>query len=96
MLGVSLSSLRRAIKLGRIRTVYVGRFLRIPAEEIERLVADQKALSVEEASMILNISKQAIRDLINADKIKAFRLADAGPFKITKKEIERILEEGIK
>jgi excisionase family DNA binding protein len=97
ILGISLPSLRRAIKLGRIKAVHVGRFLRIPAEEIERLVKGEEGLlSTEEAGELLNVSPSTIRALIKRGKIKAFRMANSGPFKLYKSEIERIATEGIK
>lgn len=43
LLGVSPVSIRRAIQQGRIKAVHVGRYLRIPAEEIERLLQGKKA-----------------------------------------------------
>jgi excisionase family DNA binding protein len=93
ILGISLPSLRRAIQLGRIKSVHVGRFLRIPAEEIERLVQGEEGLlNTEEAGQLLNVSPATIRALIKSGKIQAFRLADAGPFKLLKSEIERIAE----
>lgn len=96
ILGVSQPSIRRAIQQGRIKAVHVGRYLRIPAEEIDRLVQGEEGLlNTNEAAKLLNVSPGTIRALINADKIQAFRLADAGPFKMLKSEIERIAKEGI-
>ena len=94
--GVSLQTLRTAIRIGKIKTVYIGRFLRIPSEEIERLIGhDNELLTVKEAAAILSISQEAIRTLARAEKIKAFRLAaDFGPFKVLKSDIERIAKEG--
>ena len=91
ILGISLPSLRRAIQLDRIKTVHVGRFLRIPAEEIERLVQGQEALSVKEAADLLNVGPKAIRSLIKDGTINAFRMADAGPFRIQREEIEKFI-----
>ena len=69
----------------------VGKFLRIPAEEIERLVQGQEALSVKEAAELLNVGPKAIRSLIKDGTIQAFRLADTGPFRIPKEEIEKFI-----
>lgn len=91
ILGISLPSLRRAIQLGRIKTVYVGKFLRIPADEIERLSKRQELLSVSEAAKLLNVGPVMIRKLIERGEIKAFRLADAGPYHIPKDEIEKFM-----
>ena len=44
ILQVSLPSLRRAIARGQIKTVYVGKFLRIPPEELEKLVGVHRDL----------------------------------------------------
>ncbi len=96
ILRISIPSLRRAIKLGRIKTVHVGRLLRIPAEEIDRLVQDEECLfNVKEAADMLNVRPETVCKWINAGKIKAFRLSDTGTFKLHKSEIERIAKEGI-
>jgi len=96
ILNVSEKSVRRAIDIDKIKTVRLGRFLRIPAEEILRLAKGEVTLlSVEEASNLLNISKHMVRAFIKAGKIEAFRLAKSGPYKIPKSEIDRINHEGI-
>ena len=96
LLGISQQSLRRAIAAGKIKTVRLGRFLRIPAEEIERfLKGDAILLNVQEAADLLNVSCSTIRTLIKAGKIEAFRLANSGPFKIQESEIKRIAHDGI-
>ena len=97
LLGISKQSLRRAIATGKIKTVRLGRFLRIPAEEIERLLKGETTLlSVQEAAELLNVSCGAIRALIKEGKIDAFRFADSGPFRIAQSEVMRIAQEGIK
>jgi excisionase family DNA binding protein len=96
LLGISTQSLRRAIAAGKVKTVRLGRFLRIPATEIDRLAKGETALlSAQEAAELLNVSIHMIRTLIKAEKIDAFRLAKSGPFKIPKSEIDRISREGI-
>lgn len=92
ILGVSLPSLRRSIQLGRIKTVHVGRLLRIPSAEINRLVKGQELLNVKEAADILNVGVAMIRTLIKSGQMEAFRLADAGPFKIPRKEVEKFMK----
>lgn len=89
ILNISIPSLRRAIKLGRVKTIYVGRFLRITAEEVERLIGSQNTLSVKEAASLLNVGVTAIRNLIKEESIKAIRLADKGPWRIAVEEIEK-------
>lgn len=80
ILDVSIQSLRRAISIGEIKTVRLGRYLRIPAEEIQRLTKGESALlNVQEASDLLNVSVFVIRALIKSGKIDAFRLANSGP-----------------
>ena len=44
LLDISKQSLRRAIAAGKIKTVRLGRFLRIPAEEIEKLAKGESVL----------------------------------------------------
>jgi excisionase family DNA binding protein len=95
ILGISNQTLRRSIASGQIKTVRVGRFLRIPAAEVERLMKGEKTLlSVKEAAELLNVSAATVRILIKAGKIQALRLASRGPFKIAKSEVERIAREG--
>lgn len=89
ILNISIPSLRRAIKLGRVKTVRVGKFLRITAEEVARLIGSQKTLSVKEASNLLNVGVIQIRNLIKDGSIKAVRLADKGPWRIAVEEIEK-------
>jgi excisionase family DNA binding protein len=89
ILKISIPSLRRAIKLGRIKTVYVGKFLRITAQELERLIGSQNTLSVKEAANLLNVGVTAVRNLIKDGSIKALRLADKGPWRIPFEEIEK-------
>lgn len=96
ILDISLQSLRRAIALNKIKTVRLGRFLRIPANEINKLLKGESTfLSVAEAAELLNVSVQTIRAHIKQGKIKAFRLANKGPWKIAKSDVERIYQEGI-
>jgi excisionase family DNA binding protein len=89
ILNISVPSLRRAIKLGRIKTVRVGKFLRITAQEVERLIGSQKTLSVKEAAELLNVGVIMIRNLIKEGSIKALRLADKGPWRIAAEELEK-------
>jgi excisionase family DNA binding protein len=89
ILKISIPSLRRAIKLGRIKTVYVGKFLRITAQELERLIGSQNTLSVKEAANLLNVGVTAVRNLIKDGSIKALRLADKGPWRIPFEELEK-------
>ena len=65
--------------------------MRIPAEEIERLVQGQEALSLKEAADLLNVVPKVIRSLIKDGTINAFRIADAGPFRIPREEIEKFI-----
>lgn len=96
LLDISGQSLRRAIADGKIKTVRVGRFLRIPSEEVQRILKGESVLlTVQEAADMLRVSTATIRTLIKAGKIDAFRLADSGPFKIPQSEIQRISQEGI-
>lgn len=95
ILNISIPSLRRAIKLGRVKTIFVGRFLRITAEEVARLIGSQKTLSVKEAADILNVGVTAVRNLIKEGSIKALRLADKGPWRIAAEELEKFTK-GVK
>lgn len=96
LLGISLQTLRRAIALKKITTVRLGHFLRIPASEVERLVQGEEVLlNVKEAAELLSISEGAIRTLINDGKIRAFRFASKGAWRIAKSEVEQIAQKGI-
>jgi len=94
ILNISLPSLRRAIKLGRVKTIRIGKFLRITAQEVDRLIGSQKTLSVKEAASILNVGVIMVRNLIKEDTIKAVRLADKGPWRIAVEEIEKFTKGG--
>lgn len=89
ILNISIPSLRRAIKLGRIKKVYVGKFLRITADEVERLIGSQNTLNVKQVADLLNVGVTAVRNLIKDGSIKALRLADKGPWRIPFEEIEK-------
>lgn len=89
ILKISLPSLRRAIKLGRVKIVRVGKFLRITADELERLIGSQSALSVKEVADLLKVGVTTVRNLIKDGKIKTLRLADKGPWRIPVEEIEK-------
>ena len=96
LFGISLQSLRRAIAIKKIKAIHVGRALRIPAEEIEKMVQGEAALlNVQEAADLLNLSVYTIRNFIKREKLKAFRLTTKGPWKIAKSDVERIAQEGI-
>ena len=95
ILNISGQTLRRTIDAGKIKTVRIGRFVRIPAKEIDQFMNGEKTLlTVQEAAELLNVSAAAIRVLINAGKIQAFRFTGKGPFKIAKSEVERVAREG--
>lgn len=89
ILNISVPSLRRAIKLGRVKTVRIGKFVRITAEEVERLIGSKNILSVQEAANILNVGVTVVRNLIKEGSIKALRLADKGPWRIAAEELEK-------
>lgn len=96
ILGVKTSTVRRSIAAGRIKGIHVGRYLRIPSEEVERLLQGSEILfNAREAGQLLNVGPGTIRALINTGKMKASRLTPTGPFMITKKEVERIASYGI-
>jgi excisionase family DNA binding protein len=96
LLDISYQTLRRSIAKGSIKTVRVGRFVRIPAEEVMRLMKGETTLlTVQEVAAMLQVSTFTVRALIKAGKIDAFRLADQGPFRIRESEMKRIAQEGI-
>jgi excisionase family DNA binding protein len=96
ILGVSLASLRRSLKLGHIKKVYVGRMLRIPAEEIARLLEGEvHFFSTQETASLLKVGRETVVRLIKSGKIKALRITPKGVFKIPKSEIDRITTEGV-
>jgi len=95
ILKISIQSLRRSVKLGRIKVIYVGRFLRIPVEEVEKLVGSQNTITVKEAAKLLNVGVIAVRNLIKNNVIKAVRLAEKGPWKIPICEIENFIKNNV-
>lgn len=94
ILQVSLPSLRRAIARGQIKTVYVGKFLRIPPEELEKLVGAQRShtLSVPEVADLLNVGVLMVRKLIKDGSLKASRLTETGPWRISFEDYEKFLQ----
>ncbi len=95
ILNISVQTLRRTIAAGKIKTVYIGRFVRIQTKEIDQFMNGEKTiLTVQETAEVFNVSSAAIRALIKAGKIQAFRLTGKGPFKILKSEVERVAREG--
>lgn len=95
--GISLSSTKRAIKVGSLKAIHIGRIVRISAEEINRYSSqERRSLSPKEAAITLGVSAITIRRAIIKGKIKTFRIHDEGPHRISEDEIERILKQGIK
>lgn len=95
LLGISLQSLRRAFESKKVRFVRLGRFVRIPAEEVQKLLQGENLFfTVAEASKLLNLSIFAVRMHLKSGKIKGFRFSDRGEWKIAKSEIDRIVQEG--
>lgn len=95
LLGISLQSLRRAFALKKIKFIHLGRFVRIPAEEVQKLLQGETLfLTVAEASKFLNLSIFAVRTHLKSGKIKGLRFSDRGEWKIAKSEIDRIVREG--
>lgn len=94
ILGISLQSLRRAIALNQIKTVRIGkRFLRIPSYEIENLLQGETMyLNVAEAADFLQVSHATIRSFVKNGQLRSFRFANKGPWKISKKDLERIAQ----
>lgn len=95
LLGVAVSTLRRQIRLKRIKTAYIGRLLRIPSEEIVRIMQGEKLfLNSEEVAKLLGVTKATICKMIGRGEIQATRITESGPFKISKSEVIRITKEG--
>jgi excisionase family DNA binding protein len=91
ILGIALPTLRRQITLGRIKTTYVGRLLRIPSDEIARIMEGEQAyLDSDEVAKLLSVTKGTVCKMIKRGLIKAVRFTDTGPFRIPKSEIDRI------
>jgi excisionase family DNA binding protein len=96
LLHISLPSLRRAIKRGDIKPMYVGRLLRIPSQEVERLCNANSMLSVKEVADILHVGVFMIRMLIRSGELSALRLAKNGPWRIAQQELESYLSRSVK
>ena len=92
LLHVSLPTVRRAIKTGKIQIVRVGRLLRIPANEVHRLSMGEHMLTVQEAADLLHVGVYMVRMLIREGTIKAIRLKDKGPSRIPVSEVEKIIK----
>jgi len=95
ILDITLETFRRWKQRGVIKTIKVSRFLRIQAEELQRLLELRKGFTVAETSELLNVSVVTVRNLIKAGKLRAVRLSQIkGQYKIPKEEIERFIKEG--
>jgi excisionase family DNA binding protein len=91
LLGIALPTLRRQIELGRIKTTYVGRLLRIPSDEIARIMEGEETyLNSDQVAQVLSITKGTVCKMIKRGLIKATRFTPTGPFRVPKSEIERI------
>ena len=96
IMGVSLPTLRRWLARGEIKFVKISRYIRFPSEEVFRLMQYQEALGVPEVSEILGVGVLAIRNMIARGDIKAFRISETGHYKITRSEVERLMNGGSK
>jgi len=96
ILGISQPTLRRAISCGRIKAVKIGRLLRFSADEIYRLMQEsEQTITPLELSEVLGCKLDIIRRALKTGKIKGFRFADAGRWRIPILEMKRICKEGI-
>lgn len=95
ILGITVPAVRAAIKKGRIKTLHVGRFVRIQAEELENVIEKEEGyISTREASGILGVTALTIRALIGRGELKAVRFLEDGPYKIPLSEVERLMKRG--
>jgi len=94
LLQISLPSLRRIISRGQIKTVRIGKLLRIPIAELEKFVDTQNAhtLNVQEVADLLNIGALMVRKLIKDGSLKATRLTKTGPWRISFDAYEKFVE----
>ena len=96
ILSISIETFRRWKQRGVIKTIKVGKFLRIPTEELERLLEMRRGFSVAEVAKLLSVSVITVRNLIKSEKLRAVRLSQIrGQYKIPKEEIERFIKEGV-
>lgn len=94
ILGVSLATVRRWLARGEIKFVKVSRFIKFPSEEIFRLVQHQEALSVPQVAKILGVGVLTIRNMIKRGDMQAIRVSEVGHYRITRGEVERIMQGG--
>lgn len=66
-------------------------------EEAKRYMEEKMVYKIEEVAEALRVSVVTIRRAVSNGKLKAIRLGDGpkAPIRITKKELDRVLEEGM-
>ena len=95
ILGITVPAVRAAVKKGRIKTIHVGRFVRIQADELESVIEKEEGyISTREASEVLGVTSLTIRTLIGRGELKAVRFLEDGPYKIPLSEVERFMKRG--
>lgn len=90
LLNVDYYTVRRAVAADKIRSFRLSsKVIRIPREEIEQFLA-RDVYTVSEAAQLLGLSQHALQRHIAAGKVRAHRFSRKGPWRIPRKEIDRI------
>ena len=87
ILGISVATLRRLMRSGRIEYFRITNRIRIPAEEIERF---QSNLTIGETAEILNVHPETVRRLIKSGRLPAVQIGR--PFYIALADLKKLME----
>ncbi len=86
ILGISVSTLRRLMRTGRIKYFRINHHIRILASEIERFQSD---ISINEAADILGVHTVTIRRLIESGKLPAHKVGR--PYRIAVVDLHKLM-----
>ena len=86
-LGISVSTLRRFIKVGVIEYFRVGNRIRFSSDEIERF---GNVVNLKEAADILGVHALTIRRLIKSGKLRAHQIGR--PYRIAISDLELFMQ----
>ena len=92
LLGISLSTIRRLIAKGHIKSFRVGNLLRVSQEEVVRFGAGEDTINLLEAAKMLSVATVTIRRMMRTGKLEGFRVGMRGPWRISIKSIEDLMK----
>jgi len=91
LLGISLSTIRRLIEKGHIKSFRIGSLIRVSSEEIERFGMAEDMINLAEAAKMLGVANVTIRRMMRSGKLEGFRVGMKGPWRISIQSIEKLM-----